>query len=120
MTSLLNIAEEHHTGVRTWTLRCSVSKRKAVPHSRPFFPPWGYIPGSPERDVDERTHHTTRHPTRRTTRRSHAMGGDASGARNRRAVLALNSAGRRSPSRHAARGRVARRGHPLYHWQQSE
>ena len=42
------------------------------------------------------------------------MGADASGARNRRAVLALNRAGRRSPSRHAACGCMARRGHPLY------
>src|SRR5207244_9120700 len=59
---------------------------------------------------DERTHHNTRYPTRRTTRRGHAMGGDASGAGNSRAVLALNSAGGWSPSRHGARGRLARRG----------
>src|SRR5437764_13443461 len=56
---------------------------------------------------DERTHHNTRHPTRRTTRRGHAMGGDAPGVGNSRAVLALNSAGRRSPSRHPARRRAA-------------
>src|SRR5216684_4155241 len=65
---------------------------------------------------DERTHHNTRHSTQRTRRSGHAMGGDASGAGNSRTVLALNSAGRRSPSRHAARGRVARRGHPLYRY----
>ena len=63
--------------------------------------------------MHERTHHKTRHPIQRTRRSGHAMGGDASGAGNSRALLARNGAGRRSPSCDAARGRVARRGSSL-------
>ena len=50
-TNLLNLAEEHLTGVQTWTLIYSGSKRKGRLHFVPFFP---FLPSRERRRVSRK------------------------------------------------------------------
>jgi hypothetical protein len=70
----------------------------------PTFSPQARRNGTIERSsYHERTHHDTRHAIQRTGRSGHVVGADASRARNRRAILALDGADQWSPSCHTRR-----------------
>ena len=78
-----------------------------------FSPPAGRNGTIERSSYHERTHHDTRHAIQRTGRSGHVVGADASRARNRRAILALDGADRWSPSCHTRRCCLARWNHPL-------